>query len=204
MEIEHTPIPSAELELLLNLPDINLIVDVGARTDVSYLAIVPEVTLHAFEPNPEFFAALKEKVGTRANTYLNNWAIGDMIEKRPYDPGTQSFLLPVTNEALEIKRLDPYIEEHKIEQIDFLKVDTEGYDLRVLAGNPRTVARCRYIQYEHWDYQDPFHALLEHSFDMEYVGYRNVLCINRRLVTLAERQWVRAFIAEKGYAKLAW
>lgn len=81
-----------------------------------------------------------------------------------------------TGELLPIKTLDWYVREHDIQQIDFLKIDTEGYDFRVLLGGLNTIPKCRYIQYEHWNDQRRFHILLGHQFKMEYIGGRNVLC----------------------------
>ena len=203
MALEQTPIPPAEIELFKELPDINLIIDVGARVDTDYVDIYPNVELHAFEPDKGFYDTLVEKIGDKPNVHLNNWGIGDMLEERPYDPGTQSFMPLVDRPALSIRRLDPYLREHGIARIDFFKVDVEGYDLRVLAGSPHAVSMSRFIQYEHWDVTEPFHALLEHKFDMEYVGYRNVLCMNKKLVPLKVRNRIKKLVQEREYAKLA-
>lgn len=199
MEVIQTPLPDIELELFKELKDIKLIVDVGARVDTDYTTLIPGVILHAFEPNPMFFQALKQKLEGVPNVYLNPYGIGDMNENRPYDPSTQSFMLPVTGEPLRIRILDDYIKENNITEIDYLKVDVEGYDLRVLAGSPKAVQMSRFIQYEHWDYLEPFHYLLSKDFDMEYVGYRNVLCMNRNKVPLNERRRLTRLIHERNY-----
>ena len=69
--------------------------------------------------------------------------------------------------------------EHKIEQIDFLKIDTEGFDYKVLQGAGEVIKKCRYIQYEHWNDRLCFHDILDSSFIICYIGGRNVLCIRR-------------------------
>jgi hypothetical protein len=37
-------------------------------------------------------------------------------------------------EIVEVKTIDSVVEEHGIERIDLLKIDTQGYDLEVLRG----------------------------------------------------------------------
>lgn len=180
MEINHTKIPQDELERFKNLPDIKVVFDVGARADTEYLDINPDIELHAFEPNPDFFKQLKEKVGDR-KAHLNNFALGDVSGVAVYNEARQGFTggeegTIITGELLPIRTLDGYMAEHGIEHIDFLKIDTEGYDFRVLLGGLKTIPKCRYIQYEHWNDQRRFHILLGQQFKMEYIGGRNVLC----------------------------
>src|SRR3990167_9929053 len=176
-----TPIPENELKVFESLKNVMVVFDVGARYDVDYLTIKPEIELHAFEPNPEFFLILQEGVGKRKNVYLNNYGLGDKEEELPYDPSTQSFLLPVTNPRLPIKTLDWYTKENNIKRIDFLKIDTEGWDYKVLVGGKETIKMCKYIQYEHWDDRWCFHELLNDDFWMIYIGYRNVLCKRNKI-----------------------
>src|SRR3990167_8533586 len=171
-----TPIPENELKVFESLKNVRVVFDVGARYDVDYLTIKPEIELHAFEPNPEFFLILQERVGKRTNVYLNNYGLGDKKEELPYDPSTQSFLLPVTNPKLPIKTLDWYVQEHGITRIDFLKIDAEGWDYKVLMGGQEAIKLCQYIQYEHWNDRWIFHDLLNNDFWMRYIGERNVLC----------------------------
>lgn len=181
--IEQSKIPQEELDVFAKLKNINVVFDVGARVDIDYLDIHPKATYHLFEPAPEFFQTLKIKVGDRKKVHLNNYGLGDKEEELPYDPGTQSFLLPVTNPKLPLKTLDWYVDQNGITQIDFLKIDTEGFDYKVLAGAYHTLRRIpvRYIQYEHWDKEHKldFHDLLEEDYIMCYIGFRNVLCIRK-------------------------
>ncbi len=54
------------------------------------------------------------------------------------------YQLPVT-----IKTLDDFIEKKKIEFIDLLKIDTEGYELNVLKGLIRYNKKVKLIYFEH-------------------------------------------------------
>ena len=178
------PLPKEELNLFKQLKDLKVIFDVGARVDTDYLKLWPDSEHHLFEPHPDFFKELKEKVGDRSNVFLNNYGLGDKEEDRGYQLGLQSFIGSeavsegnTVDLVIPIKRLDDYMNVHKIEQIDFLKIDTEGFDYKVLLSTP--IKKCRYIQYEHWNDKLQFHNLLEDDFIMCYVGLRNVLCIRK-------------------------
>ena len=182
--MEHTKISVEEIEVFKNLKDLQVIFDVGARTDVEYLDIYPNAEYHLFEPNPEFFAQLKERVGDRENVHLNIYGLGDIEGTFEYNNFYQAFHggeAPIegSHQILPIKTLDWYIKENNIKRIDFLKIDTEGYDYKVLLGGKEAVKLAKYIQYEHWDDLQEFHDLLDSQFDMEYIGYRNVLCTRK-------------------------
>lgn len=181
----HTAIPDFELKVFESLKDIEVVFDVGARADVDYVRIKPNIELHAFEPNPLFFQQLSENIGKRPNTYLNNYALGDVAKEQGYNNFRQAFTdweegtHLITDQTLTIKTLDGYVNEHQIEKIDFLKIDVEGYDFKVLQGGLNTIPKCRYIQYEYWNDRFQFHDLLERDFSMLYFGGRNVLCLNK-------------------------
>lgn len=184
MSIEHTKIPDEELEVFKSLKDLKVIFDVGARADIDYLELNPKAEYHLFEPNPEFFAQLKEKVVGKKNVHLNNYGLGDVAGKFEYSNFSQAFVegecpLIGIDQILEIKTLDDYIEKNNIKRIDFLKIDTEGYDYKVLLGGKKAIKLAKYIQYEHWDDLQQFHGLLGDDFIMEYIGYRNVLCTRK-------------------------
>lgn len=184
MEIVPHDIPQDELALFATLKDIKVVFDVGTRTDIEYLKIKPDIELHCFEPNPEFFEGLKAQIGTRGDTFLNNYALGDEEGEAGYERGRQSLVGSEANitrgeYTVPIKTLDWYCAENKIEQIDFLKIDTEGFDYKVLLGARETIPKCRFIQYEHWNNKLEFHDLLERDFIMSYIGYRNVFCTRK-------------------------
>jgi len=53
-------------------------------------------------------------------------------------------------EEIEISTLDTFCEQHKIENIDFLKLDVEGHELEVLKGAANLLKenKIRFIQFE--------------------------------------------------------
>lgn len=201
-------IPKEEIELFKQLPNMKVIIDVGARDDTEYYDIYPEAEHHLFEPNLEFIANLKHKLAGKSNVQINPVGVSDIEDMGRYSRSVQAF---VGGEARVVDpidtypliNLDRYVLEHDITRIDFLKVDVEGYDYKVLFGAPKAVHMSRFIQYEHWDNKKQYHALLGEAFDMEYVGYRNVLCMNKELVDVRDRNKIREYIADNKLAQLA-
>ena len=188
MEMSYTQITKDELKVFESLKDIKVVFDVGARDDVDYLIIKPGIELHAFEPDPAIFKELKINVGKTLNVYLNNFGLGDIEARFQYDGGqvlgkqlessSQGGLLG----GVLVRRLDNYIKEHNIKQIDFLKIDVEGYEPQVIKGLGDMAKICRYIQYEQGKNSsktDFDRLLLESDFTLYYIGYRNVLGVKK-------------------------
>ena len=210
--IETTPLPKEELELFKQLKDLKVIFDVGTRDDTNYLEIWPDSEHHLFEPNPEFFDELVKKVEGKTNVHANKYGLGDKNQVMGYVTGLQSFVASAAinnpyatgNLLLPMKTLDTYLLETGIKQIDFLKMDTEGYELKILLGATNWFHIIKFIQYEHWGKHNNLmiKGLLSEDFDTMDVGYRNVLCMNKQLVNEEERQRLKDFILTKGYSNL--
>lgn len=174
----HIAIPEDELQVFASLKDVKVVFDVGARDDVDYLIIKPDIELHAFEPNPLFFSQLESQLSGRENVHLNMYGLGRKREVRNYNVNLQSFegkggiMLP-------IRTLDWYVKKYDISTIDFLKIDVEGLDIEVLMGGKRALKRCRYVQFEHWDNVQDFVDILGKDFDLDYIGGRNYICTRK-------------------------
>ena len=209
----ETPIPKEELNLFKQLKDLKVIFDVGARTDIDYFKLWPESEHHLFEPNPEFCEVLKEKVGDKPNVFINNFGLGDKECEQGYQMGNQAFIdsLSINNltatqdKILPIKTLDTYIREKSIERIDFLKMDTEGYELKVLLGATNWFHIIKFIQYEHWGKHNNLmiKGLLSEDFDTIDIGYRNVFCMNKKLVGEEETTRLKTYIVENKLCELS-
>ena len=121
-------------------------------------------------------------MGDRKNVFLNNYGLGDIEGEFGYNNGNQAFnngeaSKQNDDQVLPIKTLDWYVKENNIKQIDFLKIDTEGYDFKVLLGGKEAIKLCRYIQFEHWSDKWEFYTLLNADFWMRDIGGRNILCL---------------------------
>lgn len=146
-----------ELEVFKSLKDINVIFDVGARTDENYYDLNPNSKIHYFEPNEEFAEKL---VGGR----VNNFGLSDVEGQAIYYPETQSFLMRQGIGIMyPLKTLDWYAKDIPI--IDFLKIDAEGMDYKILQGGKETLKKVRYLQFEYWSGSRKFKLLLK-DFDL--------------------------------------
>jgi FkbM family methyltransferase len=139
------------------------IVGVGTNTGLYELmaAATSSATLYAFEPFPPAFEKLKKNVELNHFTsriLLSESALSDKVGVTPmYIPIEHNFpdmvptnvsINPAFHEKSEIQReisvavstLDVFSREHRLPQIDILRIDAEGAEDLVLAG-ARTVLR---------------------------------------------------------------
>lgn len=109
----------------------------------------PTASIHCFEPIKDTFEKLK--ANTKDLDLLQyNCALGSKNEQieivvdsmnrnsdrnslnnKNVNPNSSTG----KNEKIEVKTLDGFCAEHSIKKIDYLKVDTEGFDLEVLKGS---------------------------------------------------------------------
>ncbi len=131
----------------------------------------PDITIHAFEIAPPVFAELQQRVSRLKNITLNPVGLSDQDGKikvfYPEDshyrttayqdhlgaayalPGEK----PATPRPLQVPviRGDDYVKAHGVKTIDFLKIDVEGMEERVLRGFQQTFSerRIRLVQFEY-------------------------------------------------------
>lgn len=133
--------------------------DVGANngfTSIPVAAQNQDIKVYAFEPTPEMIHEIEKKTIGFNNYFLTkkavsnyngratfkvaghaDWGCSSLLEfseKSKTDwPGRTDF--DVTQEIeVDVIRLDSFIEEHGITKIDYLHIDTQGSDLKVLEG----------------------------------------------------------------------
>jgi FkbM family methyltransferase len=156
-----TEIPNEELRIFNTLSnELNVVFDVGARTDLNYYEINPNIEYHIFEPEITFFNKLEEKISKieKHNIHLNQVGLSDKNETDVvYYKNTQAFVKhwcvasKDTGERYDLKKLDDYVIENNINEIDFLKIDVEGLDYNVVLGGLNTIKnnKIKYLQIEY-------------------------------------------------------
>jgi FkbM family methyltransferase len=106
----------------------------------------PGAQIWSFEPSPKSFQSLAGQFGSQRGIRLENLAIGDVDGELPFTVCDEwsvndSLLAPswsgkTTTTTVSVTTIDSYCRKHGIDNIDWLKIDTQGYDLRVLQGAP--------------------------------------------------------------------
>lgn len=206
------PKTNGEEKFFLNIKDeLKVIFDVGCRADSEFTIFDGEV--HYFDPVSEFINNLSRQQNKNKKSYFNNFGLGNENKELYYYPKYQSFYdrvnsCKISDESnkilLKIKKGKDYVTENKIESIDFLKIDTEGYELNVLQGFEDFLENIKIIQFEYGGtFLDNNVKLIEvikhlekygfHKFSYltnnqpviiqdftDHYQYCNIVCINKR------------------------
>jgi FkbM family methyltransferase len=188
---------------------IALFFDVGAnegQTAVVALREYPKAHVVSFEPHPSTFSKLMAKLSRESRFKGANVALGHEVGEVAmfqYDLSTVASLVPDTQYStrfggdssrltVQCTTLDSYCAQNKIERIDVLKIDTEGFDLMVLQGSQAMLQkhRIKFIYVEFNDLQ-PAHgtfggALVPIDTLLRPYGYRFIASYMDYIVTEGE------------------
>ncbi|SHG58866.1 FkbM family methyltransferase [Flagellimonas flava] len=116
----------------------------------------------AFEPNPETFQFLKNRVASRPNVLTYNIALSDqpksqlefLVQKGISCPPNAAIAETATQikdrgnfELIKVgcESLDNFIKTHQIHKLDFVKIDVEGHELEVIKGFKEGIKRYKPI-----------------------------------------------------------
>jgi len=166
VEKKPTPVESELGEKWLYENDlrdrVDCIFDVGSRDKSLYISHTGPV--HFFDPVHQSLVSLEQKDGN-TNHVFNGLGLSNSQTRERYYPDVESFssrrgtlpwryiknLLRLKNRPLhlELKRGDDYCTVHNISKIDFLKIDTEGREVRVLRGFGHYLDVTELIQFEY-------------------------------------------------------
>ena len=159
--------PELDLARLTVGDPLKTIFDVGGnfgQTALRFAAAFPHATILTFEPVPESFTRLVHSTRKNKRVKPFNAALGDTsgtikLNVTP-NPGSNTLLHnPTTIESINVSidTIDAVAAANGVTTIDLLKIDVEGYELQVLRGASKLLARqkIRYI----FD----LHKLLEHA-----------------------------------------
>jgi hypothetical protein len=133
-----------------------VILDIGSNIGLFSKKIIqniPYKQIHLFEPVTKYFNQSKENLKNYKNLFFYNFALGSENEKKDIyinkikeeqdtgwntlltlDPNQSSnFYENMDKEVVVIKRLDECLKD--IDQIDFIKIDVEGFEAEALEGS---------------------------------------------------------------------
>ena len=146
-----------------------IFLDIGAGEAESinrFKNILPNSIIHSFEPIEERIQIIKSWLQTfphNNNITLNHCAMGDIIEEKSFyvnDKTKASSFLKLNQKntvdrlkkqiKINVNTIDNYVKQNNIKHIDYLKIDTQGYEEEVLKGSIETLKLgiVKYIEIE--------------------------------------------------------
>jgi len=187
-----------------------------------------EINIHLFEPQKEYFQILQEKFVKTKNINIYNFGCGDskqslQINKASNKGESSSLLNPklhldlhpevefIGKESIQVDRLD----EFKISDSNYISIDVQGYELKVLKGSDKTFQYLDYVYLEVnkeevyegcpmiWDidkYLSNFNFLrVETKFAYDTLPWGDALYIKRSLLTKKKiaASYIKKFIYSK-------
>jgi FkbM family methyltransferase len=160
-----------------------VILDIGGNIGVAALFFAkefPQATIHSFEPVAENFALLQKNVSTLTNVHAHQVALGaEDAEKEIFwseeDTNLGGFSLYKNNAntqkstRISLKAAAKYLREQGIEQVDLIKIDTEGAEFDILtAMDEALLSKTKWIVGELHGIQDfELLAYLDKWFDID-------------------------------------
>jgi FkbM family methyltransferase len=149
---------------------VNTIFDIGSRDDDYYFKDCNvSQEFHIFEPHPVFYNSVSSKATNYKNVFVNNVGIGKEESILPYYERAESFVNrfnETPSKHLKITPLSKYIQDKEIKNIDFLKIDTEGFELDVLQSLGSKLSHVKHIQFEYGGTYPDRGILLKDVYDV--------------------------------------
>ncbi len=144
------------------------VLDIGANIGNHLLPILPIVDRAiAFEPQPKTFDKLKRSIEKNGfeNCVVENFGLGrenevlEFYEDLSGNNGASSFVKESSLDkeskvlTLPIKNGDAVLDELKVQKIDFIKIDVEGFELEVFKGIEKNLKKFSPIILMEWHTQ---------------------------------------------------
>lgn len=141
--------------------DPKVIFEVGSRygsESKKLKEIFPDSVIYAFECNPNTVNTCRDNLSNIPGIQFYDFGLGEKEEKLPFfsyvkdNDGASSFFKRTDFETtqlctgtVDIKRLDNFVYENSITNIDLLCMDVQGYELNILKGAGDFLDNIKYI-----------------------------------------------------------
>lgn len=183
--------PLKDIQRRFSSYELKTFFDVGANVGeyVDHIQkCFPKAEIWCFEPISATFEVLKSNIkGQNVNCYQIGLGSEKTEIEISIDQNSRSDMNSLVNvvrtnnpdlvtETIQIRTLDDFCSEHSISKIDYLKIDTEGYDLEVLKGSRNFIQNqsVAFIEVEvSMNPENTFHVdFVDIKQFMESFGYR--------------------------------
>ena len=146
----------------------------------------------AFEPSPINYEILQKNVKKLKDKRIKifNYALGNIDEEMQLNQSVESQsttllnintksnyfqrkkkILSLSNNEyfnksfqVKVETLKNFISKNKIANVEFLKIDTEGFDFNVILGLEDSIHKVKYIYFEHH-----FHDMFKKKYTLSYI-----------------------------------
>lgn len=168
-----------------------IVFDIGAAVgdkSIIILESLPTATVYSFEPQQESFRKLKVRTaqyGDRLKAFnvgffdkneevtLHISSYRDSSSILPLDSESEDEdMREINKEIIKVITLDDFVRDNHIERIDFMKIDVEGVEKKVLEGGKTTFAnKVDNVFLEIFDPNDfPYFLEFFKKFGFKFVG----------------------------------
>lgn len=134
----------------------DVVFDVGANIGELSLNFAKRTTgkVYSFEPDPLIASKLKRNLDLNSftNVILNQVGFGSesgrfsMSAEVNNNKGGNRIIAsgaPASAAKVTIQKMDDFVDDLQIEQLDLIKIDVEGFELKVLEGGATTIEKFR-------------------------------------------------------------
>jgi len=155
------------------------------------------LTIHGFEPASDTFARYAARFKKAQNVIGNNVGLSDKSQVlRLYKSSVSSGFASLyeenkfdfsMTEDISLTTLDAYCSLHKVDTIDFLKMDVEGHELAVLQGAHQMLAKrkVKVIQFEFGAGNISSRTYFKDFYDLLSNNYKLFRIVKNGLVPIA-------------------
>lgn len=148
--------------------EIGSVYDVGASNGYwswGIATVVPDASFNLFEPlaGDQHCPDLAKVLQARPNFRLHRVALGDentTLPMKVHEQSVASTLLDwddhryvVGREPVPVRRLDDLVAELDLPPADVIKIDTQGFELKVMQGGVACCRRAKALMLETWFYR---------------------------------------------------
>lgn len=122
-----------------------LAVDVGGHIGLRSRELAPRFSsVIVYEPNPPTFQCLIQNISSFSNVLCYNVALGNeekevSMKESETRPGNSGSWYVTEGSGIQMRTLDSF----GLQDVNFLKIDAEGYELPILQGGEETILQSR-------------------------------------------------------------
>lgn len=184
------------------------IFDIGANVgnySISLKNVFPNASIYAFEPNPLTFKLLQEKTKINENIHCfkigfsNLKGVSEIFSYKSDESSEHASLYKdvisdlhnensISSFQIDLETLDGFCSEHKIEKINFVKIDTEGHEYSVLMGASNLIKSkaIDIIQFEFNEMNVISRIFLKDFYDILFDNYDFFRLDSKKLIPMKE------------------